>query len=236
MTETQLREQDLRAFTDGVVAYHMSFGKDFWRLLWSAVRELGARSSVTPERLAALADLPLEQTLAVARSAWEWDPRGQRLVGAGLTGTRTDYRVDIDGRTRWTYCAADTLQLPAMLGKPVHTHSLCAATGALIRLHATPTGLDSLDPPRALMSFPDTSSRPSLANLTQMGCHQSRFYRDADSATEWLAANPHGELLPVGDAFQALHTSMRRIEEWFTPRLGQLPETPTVPSSPRSAK
>lgn len=51
----------------------------------AAVWELATGQPVEPERLAALADLPLDQTLAVAREAWEWDLSAERLVGAGLT-------------------------------------------------------------------------------------------------------------------------------------------------------
>lgn len=206
---------DRDAFTDQVAAYHRSFGKDFWRLLWAAVAELATGRPVEPEHLAALANLPLERTRAIAREAWEWDPSGERLVGAGLTSLKTPYRVDIDDRTMWTYCAPDTLQLPVMLGKPVRTQSSCAATGDPIGVHASPTGVNSVDPPSAVVSFPDTSLRPGLANVRQTGCNQSSFYRDAEAAQGWLAANPHGRLLAVADAFEVLRASMLRIKKWF---------------------
>src|SRR5919108_1707946 len=99
MTEVKLAKPDREAFTDQVAAYHQSLGKDFWRLLWTAVAELATGKPVEPEHLAALANLPLDRTLAIAREAWEWDPSGERLVGAGLTSLKTPYRVDIDDRT-----------------------------------------------------------------------------------------------------------------------------------------
>jgi alkylmercury lyase len=221
MTEVNLRELDREAFTDHVAAYQQSFGKDFWRLLWAAVRELATGKPVQPRRLAALANLPLDRTIAIAREArWEWDPTGERLVGAGLTSVKTPYRVDIDGRIMWTYCAPDTLELPVILGRPVRTQSSCAATGDPIRVHATATGVESVDPPSAVVSFPDTSVRPGLANVRQTGCNQASFYRDAEAASGWLAANPHGRLLAVADAFKVLRTSMLRIEEWFDQPVG----------------
>lgn len=216
----RLQEHELASFTDDVATYHQSFGKDFWRLLWTAVRELATGVPVEPERLAALAGMPLDRTLTIAREAWEWDPSGEQLVGAGLTFNETQYQVDIDGCSTWTYCAPDTLELPVMLDKPVRTQSVCAATGDPIRVHATPTTVETVDPPSTMVSFPDTSSRPSLANLRRMGCNQSSFYRDADAAAEWLAANPRGRLLAVADAYRVLRTSMLRLEHWFNQSVG----------------
>lgn len=219
-TEVNLPKLDLEAFTLQVVAYHQSFGKDFWRLLWTAIAELATGKPVAPEHLAAPANLPLDRTLAIAREVWEWDTSGECLVGAGLSRLETPYRVDIDGRTLWTYCAPDTLQLPVMLGKRVQTQSSCAATGDPIRVHATSTGVESVDPPTAVVSFPDPSFRPGLANVRQTGCNQSSFYRDTEAGSGWLAANPHGRLVVVADAFEMLRTSMLRIKEWFEETAG----------------
>lgn len=215
MTGINLRGLDREAFTDHVAAYQQSFGRDFWRLLWVAVAELAAGRPVEPERLASLAGVPLDRVVAIAREArLEWDPSGERLVGAGLTSAETPYRVDLDGRTMWTYCAPDTLELPVILGTPVRTRSSCAATGEPIHVHATPTRVESVDPPSTVVSFPDAPFG-DLANVRQTGCDQSSFYRDTEAASGWLAANPQGRLVTVPDAFEVLRASMLRIREWF---------------------
>jgi hypothetical protein len=66
----------------------------------------------------------------------------------------------------------------------------------------------------------DVDPRPGLANVRQTGCNQASFYRDADAASGWLAANPHGRLVAMADAFEVLRTSMLRIEEWFEQPVG----------------
>lgn len=215
MSAVSLSTQDREAFTDQMAAYHQSFGKDFWRLLWTAVAELATGKPVAPEHLAAQANVPLDRTLAIAHEAWEWDPSGERLVGAGLTTRTTRYRVDIDDRTMWTYCAPDTLQLPVMLGQPVHTQSWCPATGEPIAVRVQPTDVRSVVPPTAVVSFPDTSLRPTLADVRRASCDQSSFYRDAQAASEWLATNPRGRLVTVAEAFEVLRVSMLRIKEWL---------------------
>jgi len=215
MTEVNLRELDREALTDHETAYLQSLGKDFWRLLWPAVGELATGKAVEPERLAALANLPLDRTLAIAReTGWEWDPGGEQLVGAGLTAIKTRHRVEMGGRTMWVWCAPDALELPVMLGKPVRTQSSCPDTGDPIRVHATPTGVESVDPPSAVLSLADAPFG-DLANVRQTACNQQNFYRDAAAASGWLAANPHGAVLPVVDAFDVTRAAFLRIKEWI---------------------
>lgn len=216
----RLPEYELASFTDDVATYHQSFGTDFWRLLWTAVRVLATGTPVEPERLAALAGLSLDRTVTIAREAWEWDASGERLVGAGLTFDQTRYRVDIEGCTMWTYCAPDTLELPVILDKAVRAQSVCAATGDRIDVFTTPTTVQTIDPPSTVVSFPDPSSPPRLADLRRMGCHQASFYRDADAGAEWLSTHPRGRLLAVEDAHSVLRTSMLRLRHRFSQAAG----------------
>lgn len=46
-----------------------------------------------------------------------WDPPAGRVVGAlGLTLERTPYRLDLDGRRLYVWCALDAVGIPAALG------------------------------------------------------------------------------------------------------------------------
>ncbi len=84
---------------------------------------------MAPERLAALAGLRRNEAVAVLREAGaEWDPRGQRLVGQGVSLLRIPHRYDTS-RTVLTRCAADLLELPVVVGEPARIQSPCAATG-----------------------------------------------------------------------------------------------------------
>jgi len=172
MTEANSRERDREAFTDHMTAYHQSLGKDFWLLLWPAVQDLAAGKPGEPRRLAALANLPLDRTLATAR------------------------------------------ELPVMLGKPARIQSSCAATGHPHPRPCHPHRRRKRPPRSPVVSFPDAPFG-DLAKVTQTGCNEANFCRDAEAASEWLTANPHGRLAAVPDAFEVLRTAMLRIKEWF---------------------
>ena len=195
-----------------VAEYQRGLGSEtFWRLAPHLWRELATTGQpVEPERLAALAGLPREEALALLREYGEWDPGGERVVGGGVSLLRTPHRYDTDGRTVWTWCAPDLLELPVALGEPARIQSRCAATGDPVRVEVTPTSVEDVEPASAVtsvvMSPPDR-----LGAVRQAVCNQQNFYRDAEVAAGWLAANPKGLLLPMADAFEVLRRAFQRL-------------------------
>ena len=198
-----------------VAEYSQMGSEEFWRLAPYLWRELATTGQpVDPERLAALADLagmPRDEAVAVLREAGaEWDPSGERLLGQGVTLVRTPHRYDTSGHTVWTWCAADLLELPVVVGEPARIESLCATTGDPIRVQLTPAGVDKVEPAGAVTSIV-TRAPESLGAVRTAVCEQQNFYRDSDVAAGWLAANPYGLLLPIADAFEVLGRAFRRI-------------------------
>ena len=198
-----------------VAEYSQLGSEEFWRLAPYLWRELATTGQpVEPERLTDLADragMPRDEAVAMLREAGaEWDPPGGRLLGQGVTLVRTPHRYDTNGHTVWTWCAADLLELPVVVGEPARIESLCATTGDPIRVQVTPTGVDDVEPASAVASIV-TGAPDSLGAVRQAVCDQQSFYRDGDVAAGWLAANPDGLLLPIADAFEVLGRAFRRI-------------------------
>lgn len=74
-------------------------GDEFVRLAPHLWRELITTGQpVEPERLAALAGIPLDEALALLREFGEWDPDGQRVVGGGVSLLETQHRYDTEDR------------------------------------------------------------------------------------------------------------------------------------------
>lgn len=212
-TELNPEQFDHERLAEEYVAEYSRLGREeFSRLAPYLWRELATTEQpVEPERLAALAGTPRDQVVAPLREAGaEWDPPGERLVGQGVTLLRTPHRYDTDGHTVWTWCAADLLELPVVLGEPARIQSPCAVTGDPIRAEVTPTGVQDLEPASAVASIV-MSGPESLGSVRQAVCHQQNFYRDSDVAAGWVAANPDGLVLPIADAFEVLRRAFRRL-------------------------
>jgi alkylmercury lyase len=142
----------------------------------------------------------------------EFDEHGS-IVGAGLTLRPTPHRFTMNDRTMFTWCALDALMFPALLGQPVQVESPCAATGTTVRVKITPTGVEQIDPPEAVVSVlvPEVS-----ADIRRSFCCHVNFFSSAEAASQWLSEHPGATTLPVREAYrlgQRLAKSAFEIKE-----------------------
>lgn len=185
------------------------------RLLGHVLRELAGGQPVAPARLATLSRLPVDRVEALLRQApAEWDPSGQRLVGLGLTMAPTQHHFQVHGHDLWAWCAGDTLAFPVWIGAPAQVESPCAATGELVRVEVTPTGVRRVEPAGAVASF--VTPPTDISQVREAVCFNSHYFRSAEAAASWQAQHPDGLVLPVAEAFEVL----RRAWGELLPRAG----------------
>ena len=85
-------------------------------LMTTALRLLARGAPVTTAELAAAAGVdPTDLTDAPAGQDIEYDDE-HRIVGWGLTLIPTPHAFMVDGHRLYTWCAADTLMFPAIIG------------------------------------------------------------------------------------------------------------------------
>lgn len=165
----------------------------------AAIAELAAGEPVDVARVAERAGAPADDVRDFLQSSpAEFDGDG-RLVGFGLTLRPTPHRVELDGRTLYTWCAPDTLELPALLGRPVQVESRCFATGEPVRVEVDPDGVRSVDPEDAVVSMvlPDVC----MSDFRQKLCDQQHFFSCAAAAAGWRAEHPQAIVVPVRSGF-----------------------------------
>ena len=133
----------------------------------------------------------------------EYDDQG-RIVGWGLTLNPTPHTYITHGHHLYTWCAADTLLFPAILGTPAQIESRCPTTDTVVRLTADPhVGVVDLSPATAVISIP----RIQEINITRVRaqcCNPGRFFATVEAAEGWLAQHPDGTVIPVADAYPYL--------------------------------
>ena len=124
-------------------------------LMRVAVRLLAHGKPVTVTELATaagveVADLPN----APAGQDIEYDEQ-HRIIGWGLTLSPTPHTYIVNGHHLYTWCAADTLLFPAILGAGAQIESPCPTTDTVIRLTVDPqTRVSDLSPGTAVISIP----------------------------------------------------------------------------------
>lgn len=137
----------------------------------------------------------------------DFDNQG-RIVGFGLTLRPTPHRFTFDGRTVYAFCATDTFELAAILGRPGTVESVCAGTGRLIRIELTPDRLISVDPAETVV----TKIRPdqAVADVRAEICNLGNFYSSPQAAADWQRQHPDGLIAPVADDYAiTLHAMIK---------------------------
>lgn len=163
------------------------------------IRLLASGQPVSPEALAEASGDSRRNVLAAIQASTNVELDGQgRIVGAGLSLVPTPYRLRVDGRLLYAWCALDALMYPPFLGMTATVESPCAATGVPIRLRVSSSGVDDVTPPQAVVSvaIPD-----STCDVRQGFCHHIHFFRSAEDAERWPDRRPDLLLLSVAEAY-----------------------------------
>jgi alkylmercury lyase len=181
------------------------------RLMRAAVRLLARGTPITTTELATAAGVDVaDLSNAPAAQDVEYDDE-HRIVGWGLTLIPTPHAFIVDGHRLYTWCAADTLLFPAIIGKPAQIESRCPTTDAVIRLTVDPQdGVAEITPVTAVISIPDPQELDD-ARVRASCCNPGRFFATAEAARDWLARYPNGTVLPVADAYPQLQPISDRL-------------------------
>jgi len=132
--------------------------------LFEAALRLLARGEPVPlDRLAEAVGWPEEAVRGALQGdpAVEWDEAG-RLIGWGLTLRPTPFRLEVEGRSLWTWCALDTLLFPLCLEREARVEASCARTGQSIRFVVSPAGIREIEPAEAVLVLAAPESGASI--------------------------------------------------------------------------
>jgi hypothetical protein len=160
-------------------------------------------SPVRPEDLASDLDQPVDE---IARGVAELDGRGRthledqgRVIGgAGLSIEPDRHRVEIDGRTFWTWCGWDVVGIFGALHARGEAHSTSPASGAALEVR--------FERGRPLASSvvvfrPDEAALSSCDNVYEEWCPNSNFIADREAARAWsIGQGLDGRVLRLDEA------------------------------------
>jgi alkylmercury lyase len=155
---------------------------------------------VPVEELAAAAGWSVKDVEMVLRRhpSVERDANG-RLVGLGITLRPTPHAFIFEGGKVYGWCASDALTFPVLLNRPGTIESICAATGAKIRIEATPQALGRVEPPGTVVSAVRPQER--VGDIRAAICSSGHFFSSRTAAEPWLAQHPDGIVLSIEEEF-----------------------------------
>jgi alkylmercury lyase len=178
-------------------------GRDHAPLARALLRELAEGQPVSAVALATSTGRR-DDDVAATLARWpnvRRDQHGRVEAFGGLSLRPTKHRLDVGGRRLHTWCAWDTLFLPALLGEQAQVASTCSMTGTEVRLTVSPDRVLAAHPEDVWVSFPAPEQTTTDEILESFCCHV-HFLADADSAERWASAHPGTFALGLADAFE----------------------------------
>jgi alkylmercury lyase len=187
----------------------LDYGPEHSRLTIRVLRALAAGTPVTREQVgqlaAGLAVSPREAERFLRQIA-EYDP-GNNVIGiAGLSLGGHPHRFAVDGRQLSTWCALDTLFLPALLGRAAAVESYSPVTREPVRLRVSPERVEQVSPAGAVLSMvtvaQDRRAMTSVQALWGAFCCHVHFFASREEAERWAAGREDIAVLSIEEGFE----------------------------------
>jgi alkylmercury lyase len=167
---------------------------------------------VTDEHLAAEIHRPVREVTS-ALGGWpnvQRDGGGRVVAFSGLSLRPTEHRFEVAGRELFTWCAWDTLFLPALLDESAEVRSTCPLSRTPIQLRVGPGGVADPEPADVWVSFPPLATT-STADIVESFCCHVHFIAGGDTAQRWMREHPGGRVLDLRDAYEVGQRATARL-------------------------
>jgi alkylmercury lyase len=188
-------------------------GCDDAPLARALLRELAGGEPVAPATLATAADrAECDVTQALAR--WpnvRRDELGRVEAFGGLSLRPTEHCFDVGGLRLFTWCAWDTLFLPALLDEQAQVESTCPVTDVRVSLTVARERVLASRPEDVWVSFPPPA-RTSTATIVESFCCHVHFLAGKAVAARWVSARDC-LVFDLDDAFELGRLATRALSD-----------------------
>lgn len=207
-----------------------AFSPEQQRTAVTLYRELAKGTPLTTERVASVLGVPPSQAGAELAQeplrAFGYADQGQIVGFGGLAVRPMHHEFRVKGQTLWTWCAWDSLFIPAVLGETADVSSPDPDTRELVRWTVSPIGIERAEPSDAVVSFllPEAGDfDDSAENVMGTFCHSVFLFTSQASGERWTAKH-RGTFLYALDDASAL--GRRLVETQFGQELDRLSALP----------
>jgi alkylmercury lyase len=160
--------------------------------LWRLVAGGRPVSLKQVEEIASSLQIPRDAAMSFIGKVSERDVKGNVVGIFGLSQKGHPHRFEVTGHTLSTWCAWDTLFLPAMLNQIAKVESSCPSTKQTIRLTITPQKVEEIEPSNSVISIvvPEVTKRglEAVEEIWMTFCRLVHFFSSTEAASEWISA------------------------------------------------
>lgn len=139
-----------------------------------------------------------EEALRLAQNKGELNTQGELVALLGFSVVPTNHTLLIENNKFYTWCAADTLIFPAILGINVIIYSTDPINSERIRIEVKKEFLTDISPPTAMISWVDEVDQDDIRCSM---CNRVHFFVSEETAAKWQAHNQDVRVFTVADYF-----------------------------------
>ena len=187
----------------------LDYGQHLSRLLLEVLRSLANGRPVTGERVDQIvADIGIARDEAdqFLKQISERDADDSIVGIMGLSLNDHPHRFNVNGTRMSTWCAEDTLFLPAMLKQTATIESESPLTKEKIRLTVSADEVEESSPAGAVVSIvvidPDKVDMSSAQAIWGTFCHRIFFFASREEGEQWAAGRDDIEILSLDEGFE----------------------------------
>ena len=187
----------------------LDYGPDLSRLLLQVLRSLANGRPVTGEQvdqIIACLGAARDEADQFLRQVTERDADDNIVGVMGLSLNDHPHRFNVNGAQMSTWCAEDTLFLPAMLKQTATIESESPLTKEKVRLTVSAEGVEESNPAGAVVSIvivdPDKADMGSAQAIWGTFCHHIFFFASRREGEQWAAGRDDIEILSLDEGFE----------------------------------
>jgi alkylmercury lyase len=159
---------------------------------------LDLRRPISAEELASIMSVSVAEAIILAKNKGELNDQGELVGFLGFSLVPTNHQFLIDGKKFYTWCAADTLVFPAVLGVEAEIFSTDPLTGEAIQATVDKEYLTAISPHGAMISWIDDVDD---SDIRCSMCNRVHFFASGETVNKWLVNNKEARIFAVTDFF-----------------------------------
>ncbi len=130
----------------------------------------------------------------------------------GLSLSKTAHILEVEGRKLYTWCAWDTMFIPALIDKTVKVVSTCPVTKQEINLTISSSGVLSINPERTVVSLIAPDTEKITEDLVGTFCCHIHFFASPEAGNQWVQKNPGTYIVSLDHAY---HLGKRKNQKRY---------------------
>ncbi len=190
----QVIKEETLNLSDSFIDLFKMVNDEKGHLFLTVQKELLKEHSLSIDKVAELLQTSKDEANIISNQFGEKDEQGKIVAFAGLSLIPTNHSFRVDFKQFYTWCAADAIIFPQLLGVPANIQSKDPITGEEITLSIWFNEISRNSHKDIYISWVDKIDQCDIRNSM---CNRTHFFSSKNSASQWQEKNTDARIFSV---------------------------------------